>query len=119
MAGPFDYVKSINAGEKIPLGTDYNQHVINYVLSMYPDCIMPVAKANVAELSDEMHYSFLMASIKPRKRFRKFPKKPNAFEDVVLIAQYYKYNMKRAKEVLSVLTEDQIAVIKNYLKFEA
>ena len=119
MAGPFDYVKSINSGERIPLGTDYNQHVINYVLSMYPDCILPVSKVNVSGLSDAMHYEYLMNTIKPRKRFRKFPKKQRTFEDTRLIAYYYKYNMKRAKEILSALTDEEISAIKNILNFEA
>ena len=119
MGSTFDYVKSINSGQKIDLGTDYNQFIINYALSLFPDCILKVNEVNIAGLTDEMHYKYLMSTIRPRKRFKKWPKKTRSYEDILLIANLYKYNVQRAREALSALTDEELAAIKKRTTFEA
>jgi ABC-type ATPase with predicted acetyltransferase domain len=120
MAGVFDYVKSINSGERIELGTDYNQWVINEIFSQYPDCVLHVNMINQSGVSDNMHYDYMLSAIKPRKRpFVKLKKRKRTHEDVLLIAQFYKYSLMNAKQALSVLTDEQLVDIKNKLGIEA
>jgi len=116
----FDYVKSINTGERIELGTDYNQWVINDIFSQYPDCLLVVNKINRKDISDRMHYDYMMASIRPKKRpFMKPLSKKRTSADVSLIANVYKYSIDKAREALSVLTDEQLAEIKRDLHLEA
>ena len=116
----FDYVKSINSGKRIALGTDYNQWVINEIFSQYPECLLYVNKVNRAGISDAMHYEYMLSAIKPRKRpFVKLNKKKRTHEDAVLIAQIYKYSIDKAKAALSVLTDEQLAAIKKEYGIEA
>lgn len=120
MSSPFDYVKSINSGERIEIGTDYNQWLINEVLSYHPDCLLAVAEICNQKVSDEMHYDYLLATIKPRKRpYVKMAKKKRTAADVLLISDFYKYSIEKAKEALSVMTDEQLEAFKQELGIEA
>ncbi len=116
----FDYVKSINSGEKIEMGTDYNQYVINEIFSYYPECLLIISKVNDSNLSNQMHYDYMMNSIRPRKRpYIKLIRKKRTYADVLLISNYYKYSVEKAKEALSVMTDQQLSAFKKELGIEA
>lgn len=116
----FDYVKSINEGKRIELGTDYSQWVINDIFSQYSDCLLIVNQINRKDISDRMHYDYMLASIRPKKRpFLKPLGKKRTPADVSLIANVYKYSICKAREALSVLTDEQLAEIKRDLFLEA
>jgi len=63
-------------------------------------------------LDPKLQYDFLFHSIRAKKRFFKKKKTTTdpAFEQV---KEYYKYNDKRTKEALAILTKEQLDIIKN------
>lgn len=120
MASPFDYVKSINSGKRIDVGTDYNQFYINEVFSHYPECVFIVSNINRQNISDQMHYDYMMSAIRPRKRkYIALNKKKRTDNDIFLISNFYKYSMEKAKEALSVMSDDQLMAFKKELGIEA
>ena len=121
------YENSINTGNKIinmdqPQEFKYSQWRTNGSLSNHQDTIFYVNETNINHhLTDKLHYHFLFYSIRKAKRFGK--KKTDADkkleqqikkqqELIALISDYYKYNTQRAKEVLNILTSDQIDFIR-------
>jgi len=112
MTGPFDYIKSINEGKKIPLDPDYSQYLTNMNFAMFPDTIFLANEMNRRVVTDQQHYDYMLANTTPRKRFAKWPKKTKKNNDISIVMQKYKYNVQRAKEIISILTENQIEMIR-------
>lgn len=120
MANVFDYVKSINDGKRIELGTDYNQYLINEIFSYYPECLLIIQAIQGKKISDEMHYNYLLSTIRPRKRqFIKLKRRKRTHTDVLLISEIYKYSLEKAKDALSVMTDDQLQALKEQRGIEA
>lgn len=122
---PFDFVNDINFDKKDIIRNSpnpelaakgYNSWIVNKTLSYFPDTLFYVNEMNKnAHLSNEMQYSYYLVSINKRKRFAKQSKK-TVSDDVNNVAKYYGYSLRRAEEVLSILTAEQIKTIK--LKLE-
>jgi hypothetical protein len=114
MSGPFDYIRSINDGKAIPLDDDYSQFLTNMAFSLSPDTLFIANELNCGEMSNRMHYQYCLATVRPRKRFPKWPKRVDRESgDLALIMQIYKYNVQRSKEVLDVLSKDQISALRD------
>lgn len=63
-------------------------------------------------LTKEMHYSYLRKVIPKKKRYDKWPKKKDLGEDIQTIQAYYHVSVEKAQEYASILTDEQIAIIK-------
>lgn len=64
-------------------------------------------------LDDDLQFQYYLNSIRAYKRpFQKWFKKEEN-EDIDEIMEYYNCSLEKAKEILSILTEDQIHEIKN------
>jgi|TARA_R110000796_G_scaffold43451_5_gene106840 hypothetical protein len=114
---PFDYLKTINDTKKDVMVDDvteksYSAFMINRSLSYFPDT---VAFANVMNryhhLDNKLQYHFLINIIRKRKRFSKWIK-PHIESDIEVIKQYYGYSNDKAKQVLFLLSSDQIDMIR-------
>ena len=115
---PFDYIKSINQHEYIMQDKltekEYNPYITNMSFSMFEDTIFLANEMNRhPSLPNKMQYDFYFNSVRPRKRYKPWPKKDHNFDDVKLICEVYKYNFKRAKEALKLLSDEQIETIRN------
>lgn len=112
---PFDYVKSINSGCHIeePVTDEYNPWLVTFSFSLFPDTIFQANEVNcLYDLTMQMHYDYLRNSIRPRRRWKKWPKKDKINADNIrLIKDVYKYNTRNAIEALTLLTEAQIKLI--------
>lgn len=116
---PFDFVNAIHARRN--LITDewsekqYNPYLINRALSFGSDTIIPANEVNCRpHLSKAAQNIFLINIIEPRKRYNKWLKGIKT-ENLDIICEYYGYSYKKAKQVLPLLTEDQINTIKEKL----
>lgn len=114
---PFDFVKSINSHENIMLDkydeSEYVPFIVNRNFSLFPDTIFYAAEMNKnSHVDKRMQYLYYLYSISPRKRYQKWPKKRFSSEDVSLISSKYKYSHRKAKEVLKVLTPEQLDTIR-------
>ena len=117
MSNPFDYLNSINSTKKNMMrGSEndelaekqYNAFMVNRGLSYFQDTIALANEMNLrSDLDNKMQYEFLLNLVRQRKRFSKWHKKDEN-KNIDLIAEYYNCSQRKAVEILSVLTEEQI-----------
>lgn len=121
---PFDYINAINANKDIIGSSDnpeevekeYTPFMVNRGLSYFVDTILYANEMNSAsDISNKLQFDYLRNSIKPKKRFSKWAKRLSA-ENINVIKEIYKYSDRRAMEVLSLLSDSQIALLKEKLK---
>lgn len=122
---PFDYLNDINYDKKDIIRNSpnfelaakgYNPWLTNKTLSYFQDTIMYSNEMNKnPHLINQMQFDYFLNSINKRKRFAKQSKKVIS-DDANNVAKYYGYSLRRAEEVLSILTADQIKTIKQKLE---
>ncbi len=114
---PFTYLNSINFSKEDVMVDDvaekgYNSFLINRSMSYFYDT---VGIANVMNryhhLDNKLQYHFLINIIRKRKRFSKWMK-PETESDIEVIKEYYGYSNDKAKQVLSLLSPENIKSIK-------
>ena len=117
------FLKSINTTKENVLLDDsngkieeaYNPFIINKTLSYFPDTIMQSNTMNqFFDLDKKLQYEFLLNSIRKKKRFSRWIKS-NIEENVDAVKQYYKVGNEKAVEILSLLNDEQISIIKSEL----
>ena len=117
-----DYLNSINFTKKNLMKSEdkewirkYPAFIINKILSGFQDTIMLVNEVNRNHFLDkDMQYSFLLNSIRSKKRFSPFLR-ADKFKDIDLVKEYYGYSNEKAKSVLDILTKYQLKLIKEKL----
>ena len=114
---PFEYVNSINYSKKdIMLDDiaekDYNSFMVNRSLSYFQDTVLMANEMNKNHQIDKrLQFDFLINIVRKRKRFSKWLK--NTVEsDVEVVKEYYGYNNQKARQALTLLTPEQINVLK-------
>ena len=115
-----DYLNSINFSKEKLLDTDdtewvkkYPPFVINKCLSMFYDCIAQANEMNGYHFLDkDVQFNFFINSIRKKKRFGGKWLKQNVLKDVDYVKEYYDYSNEKAREALSILTKEQIELIK-------
>jgi hypothetical protein len=120
--GPFDFVESINSREKKDilleepeLEKKYSSFLTNKALSYFNDTIGHANRMNMLyHLDNKLQYHYYLNIIRPRIRRSKWYKKVD-IPDLELIQNYYGYNVKQAQEALSILSPDQINIIRKRL----
>lgn len=126
MTNPFDYVNSINSSKKTNLmrGSEndtlaekgYNAWVVNKALSYFPDTILHANLINqYHHLDNRPQYEFLLNSIRPNKRFAKWVKNASD-EDLEIVCAYYQCNRNLGRDYLSLLSSEQIQIMKQQLE---
>ena len=114
---PFDYVTSINYSKQDIMvddicENDYNSFMINRSLSYFHDTVSLANVMNQYHHTDnKLQYHFLINIIRKRKRFSKWMK-PETESDIEVVKEYYGYSNEKARQVLSLLSPEQITIIK-------
>lgn len=95
---------------------DYVPFVVNKALSFHRDCVLYANEMNKLPNTDKLlQYHYLLNSIRGYKRpFQKWHKK-ETIENLDAVKEYYNYSNEKAKDALSVLTDDQLNEIKKKL----
>ena len=115
--GPFEYLNSINYSKQDVMIDDmaeksYNSFMVNRSLSYFQDTIQFANLMNrYHHLDNKLQYHFLINIIRKRKRFSKWYK-PETESDIEVVKKYYGYSNEKARQVLSLLSPDQINIIK-------
>ncbi len=117
-----DYLNSINFSKTDLMKSEdkewikkYPAFIINKILSGFQDTIMLVNEVNRNHFLDkDMQYSFLLNSIRSKKRFSPFLR-ASKLKNIDLVKEYYGYSNEKAKTVLDILTKDQLKLIKEKL----
>ena len=115
-----DYLNAINFSTEKLLDTDdtewtkkYPPFVINKCLSMFYDCIAQANEMNGYHFLDkDVQFNFFINSIRKKKRFGGKWLKQNVLKDIEYVKEYYDYSNEKAREALSILTKEQIELIK-------
>jgi hypothetical protein len=115
---PFDYVNQILYGKKdliVDAATEkeYNAYIVNRALSYHSDCVLFANEMNQRHFVDKkMQNSFLINTIRSKKRpFAKWVKSEKS-ENLQCVKAYFGYSDNKAKEVLRLLSDEQIQQIK-------
>ena len=114
---PFDYLNAINQTKKDIMvddlaEKDYNSFMVNRGLSYFPDTVLFANEMNRCHHVDSrLQFDFLINTIRSKKRFSKWLK-PDAVEALDAIKEYYGYSNEKARQVLKVLTKNQIDELK-------
>lgn len=117
---PFDFINSINYTKENLMNGDcpekeYNAFIVNKGLSYFPDTVHYANMMNQHNrLEKRMQYEFLLNIISKKKRYAKWHKDENN-ENLDAICQFYNVSPKRAEEYLSILTNQQLDIIKQRL----
>lgn len=110
----FDFVNAINTTKKDIMIDDldekaYNAFITNRSLSYFPDTVFFANEMNrYHHLDNKLQFSFLINSVRTRKRFAKFIK-PSEVQDIEVIKEYYGYSNEKAKQVLTLLNGSQLS----------
>ena len=117
-----DWLNSINSTKKNLVEEDpdcikkYPPYIINRCLSGHLDCIMYVNEMNMhIDLDNQMQYDFYLNTLRSKKRFAPWIRKEE-LKNLECIKSYYGYSNEKAKQVLPLLTEEQITTIRNKLE---
>ncbi|MEI8286691.1 MAG: DNA polymerase clamp loader subunit A [Actinomycetes bacterium] len=122
---PFDYVNDVSHGKKDIIRnspnpeiaeSEYNSWIINKTLSYFEDTILYANEMNKNyHLSNLQQFDYFLNSINKRKRFSK-QAKTVVSQDVKAVSEYFGYSYKKAEEVLSILTAQEVQTIKQKLE---
>jgi hypothetical protein len=124
------YENNINTGKEILIAEEqefrYEAWRTNSSLSNHMDTLFYSNIMNMNyHLRDDMQYAFLFHSVRKAKRYgkkkteedKRLEKKLKEEQDKILLIQdFYKYNQTKAKEVLSVLSEQHLEIIRKRLE---
>ena len=114
----FDYLNSINLSKQDIMvddicEKDYNSFMVNRGLSYFPDTVVIANEMNKHhQIDNKLQYHFFINMIRKRKRFSKWAK-ANKESDIDAVKEYYGYSNEKARQALTLLSPDQITIIKN------
>ena len=115
----FDAEKADNSGEASQIDSiskQYPSFMVNRGLSFFIDTILIANEMNSHPgLSPKMQYDFYYHSIRKKKRFSKWHKKPKDSKDIELVKKAYNYNRERAEEALELLTKEDLKRLSEYM----
>ena len=116
-----DFFTSINQTKENLMEKDpsservFVQFVLNKSLSYFMDSLFQANYMNrYHHLPKKMQYHYYLYGLSKSKRFSKWVKIENS-EDISNIMEYYGYSNKKAREVLPLLDENQLKMIKERL----
>ena len=116
-----DWLNSINTNknnlidEDIDLEKNYPYYIINRCLSGHIDAVMFANEMNKhPNLEKKLQYDFFLNSLRKRKRYSPWLRKEQ-IENLELVKKYYGYSNEKAKQVLHILTREQLSFIRDRL----
>ncbi len=115
---PFDFLNSINMTKKDLMEDpdtekQYVPFVVNRTLSYFPDTVAIANEMNkYHHLDAKLQYQFLINIVRKRKRFSKWIKS-DLENNIEKVKEYYGYSMDKARQVMPLLSTDQLNIIIN------
>ena len=117
-----DWLNSINTGknnlidEDTDLEKKYPSYIVNRCLSGHIDAVMFANEMNKhPNLAKKLQYDFFLNSLRKRKRYSPWLRKEQ-IENLELVKKYYGYSNEKAKQVLHILTREQLSFIRDRLE---
>jgi hypothetical protein len=114
---PFDFLNDINYDKKNIMVDDiaekqYSSFMVNRGLSYFNDTVLMANEMNINHhLDNRLAFDFFINIVRKRKRFSKWFK-PESNSDVEVVKTYYGYSNEKARQVLTLLTKEQLEELK-------
>ena len=115
---PFEYCNAINYTKKDIMIDDvaekaYSSYMVNRQLSYFPDTVLAANEMNRNHhIDNRLQFDFFINIVRKRKRFSKWFK-PELISDLDAVKKYYGYSNEKARQVLTLLSTEQINELKN------
>jgi len=115
---PFEYCNAINYTKKDIMIDDiaekaYSPYMVNRQLSYFPDTVLAANEMNRNHhIDNRLQFDFFINIVRKRKRFSKWFK-PELISDLEVVKKYYGYSNEKARQVLTLLSTEQINELKN------
>ena len=115
---PFKFTDAINYTKQDIMIDDitekaYNPFLINRSLSYFPDTVLAANEMNRNHhIDNRLQFDFFINIIRKRKRFSKWFK-PEQISDLESVKEYYGYSNEKARQVLTLLSTEQMNELKN------
>ena len=108
--------KSNLIDEEPDLEKQYPSYIVNRCMSGHIDAILLANEMNKRpNLPKKLQYDFFLNSIRKRKRYSPWLRKEET-ENLDLVKRYYGYSNEKAKQVLNILTREQLSFIRDRLE---
>tara|TARA_R100000388_G_C7117376_1_gene99395 strand:+ start:102 stop:479 length:378 start_codon:yes stop_codon:yes gene_type:complete len=114
---PFEYLNAINHSKQDIMVDDltekaYNPFMVNRGLSYFHDTVLMANEMNQnAHLDNRLQFDFFINIVRKKKRFSKWFK-PEIVSDVEVVKEYYGYSNQKARQVLTLLTTEQLDLLR-------
>ena len=112
-----DWLKSINEtktnliDDEPQIESKYPSYIVNRCMSGQIDTLMYANEMNISnQLDNKLQYDFLLYTLRKKKRFSPWMRK-NELSNLSIVKEYYGYSDDKARQVLPLLTEDQLNII--------
>ena len=116
-----EYLNSINHEKKNIMDENplcenqYPAWVVKHALYGHSDTLLLVNEMNIYnQLDNKLQYDFLLNSIRQRKRFAPWLK-TSKIDNLDLVKEYFGYSDQKAKDALTLLTDDDLELIRSKL----
>ena len=117
-----DWLNRINHSKKNLIDEDpdvekkYPAYIINRCMSGHLDAIMYANEMNLYHnLNSKLQYDFLLNILRSKKRFSPWVKKEE-LKNLDYVKRYYGYSNEKAKQVLPLLSKEQLTFIQEKLE---
>ena len=104
MSNPFDYVNAINSHKDIMSDTD-NDELAEKGYNSY------LTNKQFSYLDNKLQFSFYLNIVRPKKRYAKWAKVEH-HDDLEAVVEYFGYSYDKAKQVMTILSPEQVDAIK-------
>ena len=102
--------------EEPDLEKQYPSYIVNRCMSGHIDAILLANEMNKRpNLPKKLQYDFFLNSIRRRKRYSPWLRKEE-IENLDFVKRYYGYSNEKAKQVLNILTREQLSFIRDRLE---
>ena len=114
---PFKFTDAINYTKQDIMIDDitekaYNPFLINRSLSYFPDTVLAANEMNRNHhIDNRLQFDFFINIIRKRKRFSKWFK-TEQISDLEIVKEYYGYSNEKARQILTLLSTEQINELK-------
>ena len=114
---PFEYLNAINHTKQNIMVDDitekeYNPFMVNRGLSYFHDTVLMANEMNQnAHVDNRLQFDFFINIVRKKKRFSKWFK-PEIVSDVEVVKEYYGYSNQKARQVLTLLTIEQLDLLR-------
>ena len=114
---PFEYLNAINHTKQNIMVDDitekeYNPFMVNRGLSYFHDTVLMANEMNQnAHVDNRLQFDFFINIVRKKRRFSKWFK-PEIVSDVEVVKKYYGYSNEKARQVLTLLTKEQLDLLK-------